>query len=46
MRVDVHGGIVTLHGNVTDPKLRDAAVDTARDTSGVKSVVDNMGPGT
>jgi hyperosmotically inducible protein len=46
VRVDVHGGIVTLHGNVTDPKLRDAAVDTARDTSGVKSVVDNMGPGT
>jgi osmotically-inducible protein OsmY len=43
VRVDVHSGVVTLRGNVTDPKLRDAAVDTARDTSGVKSVVDNMG---
>jgi osmotically-inducible protein OsmY len=43
VRVDVHGGVVTLRGNVTDPKLRDAAVDTARDTTGVTRVVDEMG---
>jgi osmotically-inducible protein OsmY len=43
VRVDVHQGVVTLRGSVTDPRLRDAAVDTARDTSGVKHVVDDMG---
>jgi len=45
VRVDVHHGLVTLRGNVTDPKLRDAAVDTARHTSGVTGVVDQMGAG-
>ncbi len=45
VRVDVHEGVVTLHGNVTDPRLRDAAVDTARHTTGVKGVVDQMGAG-
>jgi osmotically-inducible protein OsmY len=43
VRVDVHTGVVTLRGSVTDPKLRDAAVDTARNTTGVTSVVDDMG---
>ncbi len=46
VRVDVKQGVVTLHGNVVDPRLRDAAVDTARHTTGVRKVVDNMGPGT
>jgi osmotically-inducible protein OsmY len=45
VRVAVNGGVVTLRGNVTDPKLRNAAVDTARNTSGVKNVVDDMGAG-
>ncbi len=45
VRVNVHDGYVTLHGNVTDPKLRDAAVDTARHTTGVRGVVDQMGSG-
>jgi hyperosmotically inducible protein len=43
VKVDVHDGVVTLSGNVVDPKIRDAAVDTARNTSGVRSVVDQMG---
>jgi osmotically-inducible protein OsmY len=43
VRVNVHAGVVTLRGNVTDPHLRDAAVDTARNTTGVTSVVDDMG---
>jgi osmotically-inducible protein OsmY len=46
VRVNVHDGVVTLHGNVTDPRLRDAAVDTARHTTGVHDVRDEMGPGT
>jgi len=45
VRVNVHQGDVTLHGNVTDPRIRDAAVDTARHTTGVRSVRDEMGPG-
>ncbi len=45
VRVDVAHGIVTLHGSVTDPRLRDAAVDTARHTSGVAGVIDQMGSG-
>jgi len=43
VKVDVHDGNVTLRGNITDPKVRTAAVDTARNTSGVRSVVDDMG---
>ena len=43
VRVNVRAGVVTLHGPVNDPHLRDAAVDTARNTSGVKQVVDDMG---
>jgi len=35
--------VVTLSGAIVDPKIRTAAVDTARNTSGVRSVVDNMG---
>ena len=45
VRVNVHNGIVTLHGAVNDPKIRTAAVETARNTSGVKSVVDQLGGG-
>jgi osmotically-inducible protein OsmY len=45
VRVNVHEGVVILHGNVTDPRLRDAAVDTARHTTGVRGVEDEMGPG-
>ncbi len=45
VRVDVAHGVVTLRGNVTDPRLRDAAVDTARHTTGVRGVVDQMGAG-
>jgi len=43
VKVDVHAGVVTLSGAIVDPKIRTAAVDTARNTSGVRSVVDNMG---
>ena len=42
-KVDVHNGAVTLRGNIVDPKVRSAAVDTARNTSGVRSVTDEMG---
>lgn len=43
VKVDVHDGVVTLRGNINDPKVRTAAVDTARNTSGVRSVNDQMG---
>jgi osmotically-inducible protein OsmY len=43
VKVDVRDGVVTLSGNVVDPRIRTAAVDTARNTSGVRSVVDHMG---
>ena len=43
VKVDVHDGVVTLRGDIHDPKVRDAAVDTARNTSGVRSVIDQMG---
>ncbi len=43
VNVDVHNGAVTLRGNIVDPKVRTAAVDTARNTSGVRSVTDDMG---
>ncbi len=43
VKVDVHDGAVTLRGNIVDPKVRTAAVDTARNTSGVRSVTDDMG---
>jgi hyperosmotically inducible protein len=43
VKVDVHAGAVTLRGNINDPKVRSAAVDTARNTSGVRSVSDEMG---
>jgi hyperosmotically inducible periplasmic protein len=42
VKVDVHDGAVTLRGNITDPRVRTAAVDTARHTSGVRSVSDQM----
>jgi hyperosmotically inducible protein len=43
VKVDVHDGNVILRGNIVDPKVRTAAVDTARNTSGVRSVIDEMG---
>lgn len=43
VKVDVHDGNVVLRGNIVDPKIRSAAVDTARNTSGVHSVTDEMG---
>jgi hyperosmotically inducible protein len=43
VKVDVHNGAVTLRGNINDPRVRSAAVDTARNTSGVRSVSDEMG---
>jgi hyperosmotically inducible periplasmic protein len=43
VKVDVHDGAVTLRGAIVDPKVRSAAVDTARNTSGVRSVSDQMG---
>jgi hyperosmotically inducible protein len=43
VKVDVHDGNVVLSGNIVDPKVRTAAVDTARNTSGVRSVTDDMG---
>jgi osmotically-inducible protein OsmY len=43
VKVDVRDGVVTLSGNVVDPRVRTAAVDTARNTSGVRSVIDQMG---
>jgi len=39
----VHDGVVTLRGNVVDPKIRTAAAQTARNTTGVRSVIDEMG---
>lgn len=43
VKVDVHDGNVVLRGHIVDPKVRTAAVDTARNTSGVRSVTDDMG---
>jgi osmotically-inducible protein OsmY len=43
VKVEVHDGAVTLSGHITDPRVRTAAVDTARNTSGVRSVSDQMG---
>jgi hyperosmotically inducible protein len=43
VHVDVRDGAVTLSGHIVDPKVRTAAVDTARNTSGVHSVTDHMG---
>ena len=43
VKVDVHDGAVTLRGAIVDPKVRSGAVDTARNTSGVRSVTDDMG---
>jgi len=43
VHVDVHDGVVTLRGNVVDPKIRTAAAQTARNTTGVRSVIDEMG---
>lgn len=43
VKVDVHDGNVVLRGNIVDPKIRSAAVDTARNTSGVHTVTDEMG---
>jgi osmotically-inducible protein OsmY len=43
VKVDVHDGVVTLRGSINDPRVRTAAVDTARNTSGVRAVIDNMG---
>jgi osmotically-inducible protein OsmY len=43
VKVNVHAGVVTLSGAVVDPKVRTAAVQTARNTNGVRSVVDDMG---
>jgi len=43
VKVDVHNGVVTLSGHINDPKVRTAAVDTPRNTSGVRSVTDDMG---
>jgi osmotically-inducible protein OsmY len=45
VRVDVHNGVVTLSGPVNDPRLRNAAVETARNTTGVRDVIDHMGGG-
>lgn len=44
VRVEVDRGVVTLRGRVTDPKLRSAALAAARNTSGVRRVVDRMEP--
>jgi hyperosmotically inducible periplasmic protein len=43
VKVDVHDGNVVLRGSIVDPKVRTAAVDTARNTSGVRTVTDDMG---
>lgn len=43
VKVDVQNGVVTLRGNIVDPRTRTAAVDTARNTSGVRAVIDQMG---
>lgn len=43
VKVSVKNGVVTLTGNVVDPKVRTAAVQTARNTSGVRDVIDHMG---
>jgi hyperosmotically inducible protein len=40
--VDTTNGVVTLTGNVKTPAERDAALRIARDTEGVKSVVDRL----
>lgn len=43
VKVDVRDGVVTLRGNVVDPKTRTAAAQTARNTTGVQAVIDDMG---
>lgn len=44
VNVQVHDGVATLSGHV-DPKVRDAALATARNTSGIHGVVDRMSTG-
>jgi hyperosmotically inducible protein len=43
VHVDVQNGVVTLRGSVVDPKIRTAAAQTARNTTGVRSVIDELG---
>ena len=40
--VDTTNGVVTLNGSVDSPELRDRAVQLARETEGVVSVVDRL----
>lgn len=42
--VEVRGSIVTLGGSLTDPAIRQRAVDLAQTTVGVEQVVDELGP--
>jgi osmotically-inducible protein OsmY len=42
INVDTRNGVVTLHGNVTDPQERDLAVQIARNTSYVTSVLNEI----
>jgi osmotically-inducible protein OsmY len=44
VHVAVERGVVTLSGLMPDPKVRAAALATARDTTGVKRVIDAMDP--
>jgi hyperosmotically inducible protein len=40
--IDTHGTIVTLHGSVSRPEQRQRALQLARETDGVTSVVDRI----
>lgn len=40
--VDTHDGVVTLTGEVRSREERDQALKLARDTAGVKDVIDKM----
>jgi osmotically-inducible protein OsmY len=42
IHVEAHGGVVTLHGNVHTPALRETMVDTTKKTAGVRSVIDRL----
>jgi osmotically-inducible protein OsmY len=42
VKVSVDHAVVTLSGDVTDPKVHSAALATARHTTGVREVIDRM----
>ena len=42
LKVDVKDGVVTLNGQVDEPKAKDRAAKLARGVKGVKQVINNL----